>query len=202
MLWGTIWKAVFDTNNSIFTSKNSHWDHCSDQKLHIPWIGTLTSKNCISDLCNVPLCALVSQMKLQQQKFHLGPPPRVLPVRRPEEKGSYSEDVSLMHSLAEISEGHATTQGALSKVINIPLNCCMLGYLQTETVLSHIVWDKGLGILSGWNECSSIRVFSSPTNELYDSPTIQLILARSLSKWRRWSLSRSLLHPEGVVTVA
>lgn len=56
---------------------------------------------------------LVSQIKLQQQKMHLGPPPLVLPVRRPEDLGSRSEDDCLPHSPPEIS-------GALSKVIYDP----------------------------------------------------------------------------------
>ncbi|KAK2839984.1 hypothetical protein Q5P01_013724 [Channa striata] len=55
------------------------------------------------------------QIKLQQQKMHLGPPPLVLPVRRSEELSSRLEDDSLPHRLPEISGGDATTQGALSK---------------------------------------------------------------------------------------
>ncbi|XP_068428919.1 CRACD-like protein [Clinocottus analis] len=42
------------------------------------------------------------QIKLQQQKMHLGPPPLVLPVRRAEDLGSRSEDEALPHSLPEI----------------------------------------------------------------------------------------------------
>ncbi|XP_059199554.1 capping protein-inhibiting regulator of actin dynamics [Centropristis striata] len=53
------------------------------------------------------------QIKLQQQKMHLGPPPMVLPVRRPEERGSRSEDDSVPHSPSEIS-------GALSKTSSQP----------------------------------------------------------------------------------
>ncbi|XP_029315373.1 uncharacterized protein cracdla [Cottoperca gobio] len=53
------------------------------------------------------------QIKLQQQKMHLGPPPLVLPVRRPEDVGSRSEDDSLPHSPSEIS-------GALSKTTSRP----------------------------------------------------------------------------------
>lgn len=48
------------------------------------------------------------QIKLQQQKMHLGPPPLVLPIRRPEDPGSRSEDDGLPHSPSEIS-------GVLSK---------------------------------------------------------------------------------------
>ncbi|XP_042351076.1 capping protein-inhibiting regulator of actin dynamics isoform X2 [Plectropomus leopardus] len=53
------------------------------------------------------------QMKLQQQNLHLGPPPLVLPIRRPEDVGSRSEDDSLPHSPPEMS-------GALNKTISQP----------------------------------------------------------------------------------
>ncbi|XP_031150045.1 platelet binding protein GspB [Sander lucioperca] len=53
------------------------------------------------------------QIKLQQQKMHLGPPPLVPPIRRPEDLGSRSEDDSLAHSPPEIS-------GALSKTPSQP----------------------------------------------------------------------------------
>ncbi|XP_053732387.1 capping protein-inhibiting regulator of actin dynamics [Synchiropus splendidus] len=38
------------------------------------------------------------QMKLQQQKLHFGPPPLVVPVRRPEDSRSRSEETRLSHS--------------------------------------------------------------------------------------------------------
>ncbi|KAF1382734.1 hypothetical protein PFLUV_G00146840 [Perca fluviatilis] len=53
------------------------------------------------------------QIKLQQQKMHLGPPPLVLPIRHPEDLGSRSKDDSLAHSPPEIS-------GALSKTPSQP----------------------------------------------------------------------------------
>ncbi|XP_068561104.1 CRACD-like protein isoform X1 [Cebidichthys violaceus] len=53
------------------------------------------------------------QIKLQQQKMHLGPPPLVLPVRRAEDLGSHSEDDGLPQSLPEIP-------GALSKTTSQP----------------------------------------------------------------------------------
>ncbi|KAK9537879.1 hypothetical protein VZT92_005454 [Zoarces viviparus] len=53
------------------------------------------------------------QIKLQQQKMHLGPPPLVLPVRRAEDLGSRSEDDGLHQSLPEIP-------GALSKITSQP----------------------------------------------------------------------------------
>ncbi|XP_035531812.1 uncharacterized protein cracdla [Morone saxatilis] len=62
------------------------------------------------------------QMKLQQQKMHLGPPPLVLPIRKPEDLDSRSEDDGLPHSPAEISGGDVTTQGALSKAFSRPLS--------------------------------------------------------------------------------
>ncbi|XP_034741291.1 uncharacterized protein cracdla isoform X2 [Etheostoma cragini] len=49
------------------------------------------------------------QIKLQQQKMHLGPPPLVLPIRRPEDLGSRSEDDSLAHSPPEISGAKSKT---------------------------------------------------------------------------------------------
>ncbi|XP_022596648.1 uncharacterized protein KIAA1211-like homolog isoform X2 [Seriola dumerili] len=55
------------------------------------------------------------QMKLQQQKMHLGPPPLVVPIRRPEDLGSRSEDDSLLHSPPEVSGGDVTSQGAFTK---------------------------------------------------------------------------------------
>ncbi|XP_070832821.1 CRACD-like protein isoform X2 [Chaetodon trifascialis] len=63
------------------------------------------------------------QMKLQQQKMHLGPPPLVLPIRRPEDPGSRSEDDSLSHSPPENSRGDFITQAALSKTIYQPFSC-------------------------------------------------------------------------------
>ncbi|XP_044220739.1 uncharacterized protein cracdla [Thunnus albacares] len=60
------------------------------------------------------------QIKLQQQKLHLGPPPLVLPVRRPEELCNRSEDDSLPHSPTKISRCDVTTQGALSKTVSQP----------------------------------------------------------------------------------
>ncbi|XP_073329451.1 uncharacterized protein cracdla [Pagrus major] len=60
------------------------------------------------------------QMKLQLQKLHLGPPPLVLPVRRPEDQESRSEDDSHPHSPSEISRGDVTMQGTLSKTMPQP----------------------------------------------------------------------------------
>ncbi|KAI3356378.1 hypothetical protein L3Q82_017604, partial [Scortum barcoo] len=61
------------------------------------------------------------QMKLQQQKFHLGPPPMVLPIRRQEDLGSRSEDDGLPLSPPESPPGgDVTTHGALSKALSQP----------------------------------------------------------------------------------
>ncbi|CAK6959210.1 CRACD-like protein [Scomber scombrus] len=60
------------------------------------------------------------QMKLQQQKMHLGPPPPVPPVRRPEELCGHSEDDGLPHSPSEISGCDITTGGALSMPVSQP----------------------------------------------------------------------------------
>ncbi|XP_026152325.1 acrosomal protein KIAA1210 [Mastacembelus armatus] len=58
------------------------------------------------------------QMKLQQQKMHMGPPPLVLPIRRPEDLGVHSEDDSLPHSPLETTGGDVTSQGVFSKTIS------------------------------------------------------------------------------------
>ncbi|XP_071333865.1 uncharacterized protein cracdla [Trachinotus anak] len=60
------------------------------------------------------------QIKLQQQKMHLGPPPLVLPIRRPEDLASRSEDDSLPHSPPDASGGDVTSHGAFSKTISQP----------------------------------------------------------------------------------
>ncbi|XP_076603896.1 uncharacterized protein cracdla isoform X2 [Chaetodon auriga] len=63
------------------------------------------------------------QIKLQQQKMHLGPPPLVLPIRRPEDPESRPEDDGLSHSPPENSGGDFITQAALSKTIYQPFSC-------------------------------------------------------------------------------
>lgn len=64
--------------------------------------------------------ALGSQMKLQLQKMHLGPPPLVLPIRRPEDQESRCKDNSLPCSPTEISRVDVGTQGTLTKVMLYP----------------------------------------------------------------------------------
>lgn len=55
-------------------------------------------------------------MKLQLQKMHLGPPPFVLPMKRPEDVEGRCEDEGLPHSPAEVSGVDVSNQGALPKV--------------------------------------------------------------------------------------
>ncbi|XP_069010244.1 capping protein-inhibiting regulator of actin dynamics [Embiotoca jacksoni] len=59
------------------------------------------------------------QMKLQQQKMHLGPPPMVLPIRRQEDLGGHSE-ARVPHSPPDVSGGDVTSQEALTKTISQP----------------------------------------------------------------------------------
>nr|XP_061827900.1 capping protein-inhibiting regulator of actin dynamics-like [Nerophis lumbriciformis] len=61
------------------------------------------------------------QMKLQQQKMHLGPPPLVLPVRRQEDVGGRSGDGFPPHKLPVIyAAGDITSHGPLSKNTSQP----------------------------------------------------------------------------------
>ncbi|KAM8856708.1 uncharacterized protein cracdla isoform 2-T4 [Spinachia spinachia] len=59
------------------------------------------------------------QMKLQQQKMHLGPPPLVLPVRRAEDVGSRSEDDGPAPGRPEMPEALSKTR---SKPSSRPLS--------------------------------------------------------------------------------
>lgn len=59
---------------------------------------------------------LLSQMKLQLQKMHLGPPPLVLPMRRAEDVESRYVGEDLPLSPAEASGVDVSSQGTLSKV--------------------------------------------------------------------------------------
>ncbi|XP_019956129.2 microtubule-associated protein futsch isoform X1 [Paralichthys olivaceus] len=56
------------------------------------------------------------QMKLQQQKMHLGPPPLVVPVRRPEDLCSRSED----EGSSDVSGRDVASQGGVCKTIPQP----------------------------------------------------------------------------------
>lgn len=61
------------------------------------------------------------QMKLQQQKMHLGPPPMVMPMRRP---ADLSSEDSLLHSPHNSGEDNAS-QEALTKAISQPTSCAL-----------------------------------------------------------------------------
>lgn len=62
------------------------------------------------------------QTKLLQQKLHFGPPPAVLPVKRPEDMSSHSEE-SLDHSPPDSPGGDVTSYGALNKMTSQPASC-------------------------------------------------------------------------------
>ncbi|XP_068185751.1 CRACD-like protein [Antennarius striatus] len=70
------------------------------------------------------------QMKLQQQKMHLGPPPLVLPVKQ---QKSCSEDDGIRQAPPEISVGD-TTQGAHSKAIFQPLSLSLFPILKPTPI--------------------------------------------------------------------
>ncbi|XP_041662308.1 proteoglycan 4 [Cheilinus undulatus] len=66
----------------------------------------------VSSQENVQSKIKVLQMKLQQQKMHLGPPPLVLPIKRPEDSENRSDDENLSVSPPDIS----TTSQPLSPI--------------------------------------------------------------------------------------
>ncbi|KAM7407182.1 hypothetical protein PAMA_003084 [Pampus argenteus] len=76
------------------------------------------------------------QMKLQQQKMHLGPPPLVLPVRRPEELCGRSEDDGLPRRPSEISGCDVTTQQVLSKAVSQPSSRLLSPILKPGSIKS------------------------------------------------------------------
>lgn len=78
---------------------------------------------------------MVSQIKLQQQKLHLGPPPMVLPIRRPEDVESRREDDSFSHSPPEISGDYVAT---LTEVILCPTTV-IHGQVLAYLISSHSV---------------------------------------------------------------
>lgn len=61
----------------------------------------------------------VLQIKLQQQKLHLGPPPLLLPIKRREDLGGSSEDDSLPRSPSEVSRGEGLYM-SISNKFSIP----------------------------------------------------------------------------------
>ncbi|XP_037095550.1 capping protein inhibiting regulator of actin dynamics [Syngnathus acus] len=62
------------------------------------------------------------QVKLLQQKMHLGPPPLVLPIRRQENGGGNSHEGPAPHKSPEFSTVDVPTHGALRKVASHPLS--------------------------------------------------------------------------------
>ncbi|XP_030641947.1 uncharacterized protein KIAA1211-like [Chanos chanos] len=59
------------------------------------------------------------QMKLQQQNMRLGPPPMVLPIKRPEDPGGSSEDDGLPHSPPENSQGEGVRPASSNKPFGV-----------------------------------------------------------------------------------
>lgn len=59
----------------------------------------------------------VDQMKLQQQKMHLGPPSLLLPIKRREDLGGSSEDDGLPRSPPEVSRGEGLYISISNKVL-------------------------------------------------------------------------------------
>ncbi|XP_073701819.1 uncharacterized protein cracdla isoform X2 [Garra rufa] len=62
------------------------------------------------------------QMKLQQQKLHLGPPPHLLPIKRREDLGGSSEDDGLPRSPSEVSHGEGLYMSVSNKASSQPLS--------------------------------------------------------------------------------
>ncbi|XP_043104288.1 flocculation protein FLO11 isoform X2 [Puntigrus tetrazona] len=62
------------------------------------------------------------QIKLQQQKLHLGPPPLLMPVKRREDLGGSSEDDGLPRSPSEVSCGEGLYMSISNKASSQPLS--------------------------------------------------------------------------------
>ncbi|XP_054643930.1 CRACD-like protein isoform X2 [Dunckerocampus dactyliophorus] len=77
------------------------------------------------------------QMKLQQQKMHLGPPPLILPVRQQDSVGGHMEDSISSLKLPEISAaGDVTALGPLSKATSQPSSCSLLPIFKPPASIS------------------------------------------------------------------
>ncbi|KAK2905241.1 hypothetical protein Q8A67_007040 [Cirrhinus molitorella] len=72
------------------------------------------------------------QVKLQQQKLHLGPPPHLLPIKRREDFGGSSEDDGLPRSPSEVSHGEGLYTSVLNK-FSIPPKNSTLSLAGTES---------------------------------------------------------------------
>ncbi|XP_067299580.1 CRACD-like protein isoform X2 [Pseudorasbora parva] len=62
------------------------------------------------------------QIKLQQQKMHLGPPPVLLPIKRCEDLGGSSEDDGFPRSPPEVSRGEGLYMSISNKASSQPLS--------------------------------------------------------------------------------
>lgn len=99
----------------VLSQENVHGKIKALQVLHFFILGLLFKLMVTVTLLKSSCCALSSQMKLQQQKMHLGPPPMVLPVRRP---ADLSSQESLPHSPPHDSGEENESQETLTKVNN------------------------------------------------------------------------------------
>ncbi|XP_050975954.1 mucin-17 isoform X2 [Labeo rohita] len=77
------------------------------------------------------------QIKLQQQKLHLGPPPLLLPNKRHEDLGGSLEDDGLPRSPSEVSRGEGLHIGILNKFSIPPKNHSTLSLAGTESEEEH-----------------------------------------------------------------
>ncbi|XP_026233257.1 cancer-related regulator of actin dynamics isoform X2 [Anabas testudineus] len=107
------------------------------------------------------------QMKLQQQKLHLGPPPLVRPIRHPEELGCHSEDDSLLQSPVEISGGDVASQGALSKTMS-PTSSSPLSPLPKPALTKSVPLPPSLPLLISNSSNSPSSVVEPPLD--FSSP--------------------------------
>ncbi|XP_059355701.1 mucin-2 [Carassius carassius] len=73
------------------------------------------------------------QIKLQQQKLHLGPPPLLLPTKRREDMGGSSEGDSLSHSSPEVSLGEGLNMSISNKFSIPPKNHSTLSLAETRS---------------------------------------------------------------------
>ncbi|XP_061735290.1 uncharacterized protein cracdla isoform X2 [Nerophis ophidion] len=107
------------------------------------------------------------QMKLQQQKMHLGPPPLVLPVRRQEDVGGRSGDGFSPHKLPGIhAAGDITSHGPLSKNTSQPSSCPLSPIFKQQASKSRPTTPSAT-ITFSTASCESPLDFSSPA--LYTS---------------------------------
>uniref|UniRef100_A0A8C0YC36 Si:ch211-121j5.4 n=1 Tax=Cyprinus carpio carpio TaxID=630221 RepID=A0A8C0YC36_CYPCA len=73
------------------------------------------------------------QIKLQQQKLHLGPPPHLLPIKRREDLGGSSEGDSFSHSPSEVSLGEGINMSISNEFSIPPKNRSTLSLAETKS---------------------------------------------------------------------